>query len=161
MSFTRSLTTDSAGIGSLFHSLHNRWRSVSSEAVGPTGRSSTVRRYSSAWFTAVVNADWKFCCMLVLSSFGVRRSGTRFSCYRWAPHNGIPSAFESLLNEGESGISNRPFIYFGIPLSRAWSSEAVAKESGDRAGHEEEHGAGEEEAVGDPLVVEKAGVLRV
>ena len=42
MSSTRSLTTDSAGSGLQFHSLHNRYRRMSSEAVGPTGRSSTV-----------------------------------------------------------------------------------------------------------------------
>ena len=36
--------------------------------------------------------------------------------------------------------------------------EAVAKPGGDGAGHEEEHGAGEEEAVGDPFAVERAGL---
>jgi len=37
----------------------------------------------------------------------------------------------------------------------------VAQQNGDGAGHEEEHGAGEEEAVGDPPVVEQAGCLRI
>jgi hypothetical protein len=37
----------------------------------------------------------------------------------------------------------------------------VAKQNGDGAGHEKEHWAGEEEAVGNPPVVEQAGCLRV
>jgi hypothetical protein len=37
----------------------------------------------------------------------------------------------------------------------------VAKQNGDGAGHEEEHGAGEEEAVGDPPFVEQSGRLGV
>ena len=37
----------------------------------------------------------------------------------------------------------------------------MAKQNGDGAGHKEEHGAGEEKAVGDPPVVEQAGCLRI
>lgn len=39
--------------------------------------------------------------------------------------------------------------------------EAVAEPCGDGAGHEEEHGAGEEEAVRDPFAVKERGALGV
>ncbi len=41
------------------------------------------------------------------------------------------------------------------------ASDAIADEGGDGAGHEEEHGASEDEAVGNPFLVEEAGGLGV
>ena len=41
------------------------------------------------------------------------------------------------------------------------AAEAVTEPCGDGAGHEEEHGPGEEEAVSDPFAVEEGGTLGV
>lgn len=58
-------------------------------------------------------------------------------------------------------MSNGSITWFWIRLRFARGGDAVAEQGSKRGGHKEEHGAGEEEAVGDPLVVEKTCCLRV
>jgi hypothetical protein len=67
----------------------------------------------------------------------------------------------SSLNTSIDPNSNCSGTWFRARFRFVPGGQSIAKKSGDCAGHEEEHGASEEEAVGDPLVVEQAGCLGI